>query len=348
MKKRVLSLTLALIMCVGMIPLMARAVETAVPVPYDVFVNGQKITFAGYQADSRVYIRLRDAAKVLDAFDVQWDGQTIAITTGTSYTSTNGTEMHAPFAGNQPCAQTPGSVTVDGQSIDLTGILLTDQNGSGYSYFTPEDLETALGIQLNTPASEDDSALLEDDIFFAYGDPSTLPDQTPLADGSYSAVLRKSQLYKNADGSITTEIFVTQAATFSDPYVQSLQIGDILEIPGVEFKIEKLNRFSNDDLEFIEIDEQNGLYLSRKSGEEDWLLRTFNDRPVQFFSEKASVTISADVEITDHALQGPDEVPATTVEEFFARWNDVKHYDVEIAIQDGIVTKVIFPYYPQV
>lgn len=160
MKKKILSLALALILSLGLIT-PALAAET-IPAQYTASVNGQVVTFAGHQVGDQVYIRLRDVAQILNACDIQWDGQTIAITTATSYTSTNGTEMRAPFVGEQPYTKTPASITVDGRPTDLTGILLTDQEGKGYSYFTPEDLETALGISLIPDGSDAEPPLFDE------------------------------------------------------------------------------------------------------------------------------------------------------------------------------------------
>lgn len=190
MKRRALSLALTLILCLALaVPALA---VSASPVQYAALVDGQAQIFDGYQVDDQIYIRLRDVGVILDSFDVEWDGQAISITTGTSYTSYNGTELIVPFEGEQPCAVSPGSIAVDGLPSDLTGILLTDEAGMGYCYFTPADLEAALGIVLEQTDLQDvgfEDEWLTDEEGNDLGDEEFSYDEDYGSDEDYSSDL---------------------------------------------------------------------------------------------------------------------------------------------------------------
>lgn len=151
--RKLLSLALALVTLLALVSVPALAAGDAVPTRYTASVNGNSVVFPAYEVNGEVYVRLRDAAKTLNTFNVQWTSRDIVITTNTPYTSSVGTELAAPFSGNQAYVQSPTAITVDGAPVDLTGILLTDAGGNGYSYFTPKALETALGIRLSAPAT---------------------------------------------------------------------------------------------------------------------------------------------------------------------------------------------------
>ncbi len=148
MKRKVLSLALCLIMALALsVPALAA---TATPVQYTAQLDGRSVTFAGYESNAVTYIRLRDLASALEgsekAFNVDWSGNVISITTGAPYTTKNGTEMAAPFAGEQSCAANPNEVRVNGSAVAMDAIFLTDQADGGYTYFRPQDLMDLLGL----------------------------------------------------------------------------------------------------------------------------------------------------------------------------------------------------------
>ncbi len=148
MKRKVLSLALCLIMALSLsVPALAA---TATPVQYTAQLDGRSVTFAGYESNAVTYIRLRDLASALEgsekAFNVDWSGNVISITTGAPYTTKNGTEMAAPFAGEQSCAANPNEVRVNGSAVAMDAIFLTDLADGGYTYFRPQDLMDLLGL----------------------------------------------------------------------------------------------------------------------------------------------------------------------------------------------------------
>lgn len=163
MKKRLLSLLLALCMVPAALPLAALAASsppaagTAYATSYSILVDGQAIPFDAYALrdennNDTNYLKLRDVAHVLNGtaaqFDVAWDGASgsISITTGAAYVHTTGSEMSTPFSGDRPYALSSSSVLVDGRETGLTAITLTDASGGGYTYFKLRDLGTSLGF----------------------------------------------------------------------------------------------------------------------------------------------------------------------------------------------------------
>ncbi len=149
-EKRALGLMLAAVLLLGTAVLPAAAAEgTAKAVSYPARMWGpQDVELKAYQVGEKVYLRLRDVAALLGdtdmSFNVDWTGAAVAVTDGAPYTSANGTEQAAPFAGDQPYEVYRGPVTVNGQAAELDAILLTDANANGYTYCTRESLLNVL------------------------------------------------------------------------------------------------------------------------------------------------------------------------------------------------------------
>ena len=113
MKKRIISLLLALALACGMAPAaLASSGGIAKASTQNVEVDGSAVAFQMYALESAGgltnYVKLRDVAHVLNStparFSVGYDG-VISITTGESYTD-NGSEMTTPFSGDR--AYRPG------------------------------------------------------------------------------------------------------------------------------------------------------------------------------------------------------------------------------------------------
>ena len=97
------------------------------------------------------YVKLRDVAYVLNGtsaqFDVEWQGQ-VSVRSGRSY-CLNGSEMYTPYRGDRPYTQPGGVTIVDGEDRYLDAILLSDDNGGGYTYYKLRDLGNALGFTVD-------------------------------------------------------------------------------------------------------------------------------------------------------------------------------------------------------
>ena len=111
-------------------------------------------TFQLFDADGNAtnYVRLRDVAALLDGtaaqFDVSWNGK-VSVAPHTAYTSRNGTEGVSPFAGAQPYETLADSISVNGADRALDGIVLTDAEGGGHTYFKLRDLAAECGFAVD-------------------------------------------------------------------------------------------------------------------------------------------------------------------------------------------------------
>lgn len=124
-----------------------------------VMVDGKPVEFQMYAlkdagGNDTNYIKLRDMAYILNGtkaqFSVDWNGS-ISLTTGAEYT-TNGSEMSTPFSGSRTYKGGAQTLTVDGKDVTLDAVVLTDDAGSGYTYFKLRDLGDSLGFQVDWDA----------------------------------------------------------------------------------------------------------------------------------------------------------------------------------------------------
>ncbi len=122
-------------------------------------VDGKKVDFVtyaikdanGYETN---YVRVRDVAAQLNGtaaqFAVEWDGE-IKLTTGTAYTP-DGSEGKTPFSGDRAYTADAAFTKVNGADTALDTILLTDDNGGGYTYYKLRDLGKKLGFNVGWTA----------------------------------------------------------------------------------------------------------------------------------------------------------------------------------------------------
>ena len=124
-----------------------------------ILVDGKEVKFDAYalkDANGNLtnYLKLRDVAYILNGsqaqFNVDWDSAAgaIVIQTKTAYTTSNGSEMSAPFTGDQPYRKNPSTVLVDGVETGFDAITLTDSANNGYTYFKVRDLGQYLGFEV--------------------------------------------------------------------------------------------------------------------------------------------------------------------------------------------------------
>lgn len=118
-------------------------------------VDGKKAEFNMYalkdaNGNSTNYVRVRDVAYTLNEtaaqFNVSWDGE-VNLVSETPY-DPNGSEMSAPFDGDRAYTLFDKSTKVDGKSLTLDAIVLTDESGGGYTYYKLRDLGKALGFNV--------------------------------------------------------------------------------------------------------------------------------------------------------------------------------------------------------
>lgn len=159
MKKRLLSFSMALTLGAGLtLPsLAAEPAQLAYASTQMVLVDGEAVEFQAYalrdeNGFNTNYVKLRDVAYVLSGtgaqFAVGWNGSGISLTTGKAYTVAGG-EMETPFSGDRTYRDGTSSVNIDGRSVPLTAITLTDSSGGAYNYFKLRDLGQALGFDVS-------------------------------------------------------------------------------------------------------------------------------------------------------------------------------------------------------
>ena len=77
---------------------------------------------------------------------MDWDGNVI-IVPDKAY-KPNGTEMQAPFSGDRHYQKADAKTVIYGESIPFTAILLTDDQGGGYTYYKLRDLGKVLNFNV--------------------------------------------------------------------------------------------------------------------------------------------------------------------------------------------------------
>jgi hypothetical protein len=132
----------------------AEGPATAYSSTQGVLLDGSPVEFQTYclkdqNGNDTNYVKLRDVAYLLSGtsaqFEVSWDGA-VNILTGQSYTLT-GSEMTTPFSGDHTYTLGGAETTVNGQTVALDSIVLTDEaTGGAYTYYKLRDLGSALGF----------------------------------------------------------------------------------------------------------------------------------------------------------------------------------------------------------
>ena len=113
-------------------------------------VTLQTYALPGSSGGETNYVRLRDIASLLNGtnaqFGVDWDGN-VVIVPDASYVP-NGTELKAPFSGDRRYQKADAKTVIYGESIPFTAILLTDDQGGGYTYYKLRDLGKVLNFNV--------------------------------------------------------------------------------------------------------------------------------------------------------------------------------------------------------
>lgn len=127
---------------------------TATPSVKTVKVDGKPVEFQFYSTKNYIgvvteYVKLRDVASVLNGtsaqFNVTWD-EGVNLVPGEAYVP-NGSEMQTPFSGERAFSYPTTDTKVAGQVVDLDAIVLTDDQGGGFTYYPLSLLGLALGFE---------------------------------------------------------------------------------------------------------------------------------------------------------------------------------------------------------
>lgn len=160
MKKRVLTLLLAVALALPLAPATSAAGGVAYARTQRVEVAGVYATLQAYALKDPTtgyetnYVKLRDLALALRGtsarFEVDWSGA-VDLTLGKVYTP-NGTEDQTPWTGDRAYVPYTGKTRVNGAEVKLDAIVLQDDQGGGYTYYKLRDLGAALGFGVDWDA----------------------------------------------------------------------------------------------------------------------------------------------------------------------------------------------------
>ena len=100
------------------------------------------------------YVRVRELGRLLCGskaeFEVSWDGA-VNLLPGKSFTPT-ADDRYTPFSGNRPYQTSAAATKVNGKTVQVDAITLTDDNGGGYTYYKLRDLGKLLGFNVGWSA----------------------------------------------------------------------------------------------------------------------------------------------------------------------------------------------------
>lgn len=111
----------------------------------------------GYETN---YVELRDLGDKLtqsgaaERFNVTWENNAIHVQTRTDYAAPQESSSNGYLKEEAPYSTEVPSIFVDGKEVQLEGILLTDDQGGGHTYYKLRDLGAALGFGVDWSVEE--------------------------------------------------------------------------------------------------------------------------------------------------------------------------------------------------
>ncbi len=142
-------------------PVPRKTTAMAYPSTQTVTIDNKPVTFPCYALKDENgnlvnYVRLRDLAMAVDDtkahFDINWEPNSVSIWTQSWY-HPNGSEFSVPFSGERTCECIRRSYfEIDCISAYADAIILTDDNGGGYTYYKLRDLGTELDFNVGWSA----------------------------------------------------------------------------------------------------------------------------------------------------------------------------------------------------
>ncbi len=209
MKRRAISWIIVCVLCLSLLPVTALAAgRMAYASTQSVEVDGAPVEFQMYalkdaNGNDTNYVKVRDVAFALKdtaaRFSVSWDGS-VCLTPGADYVP-DGSEMQTPFSGDRAYSRADAVTKVNGQAVDLAALVLTDDNGGGYTYYKLRDLGAALGFTVDWSAERG-----------VYVETPAATPATPTDD----PIALTSQTFVLASGSVSAHVITVD---LSDPRV---------------------------------------------------------------------------------------------------------------------------------
>lgn len=176
-----------------------------------------------------------------------------------------------------------------------------------------------------------------------------------LPDGEYRMMFYEDKIH-TIDGIEYAYVDLLESVSFEDPYVKSLKTGSLIDLSkyGLE-SIEVANTRITADAQsemILQLDEWGEFYLDRPYGQKAWMLRTFNDKQVQYVLDHIAIELVDDVQIADECYRmlnenGNARYP-NTIAELFALYVGQTGGDLEIMVtmQAGKAVNATFYYAP--
>lgn len=150
------------------------------PSTHKVTLDGNAVEPQGYNIENNNYYKLRDIAYILNGtdsqFDVSWvsDANRIELTSGTAYQAVGGEMADSVSAQIQSCMPSSATITLDGETVSLTGYLV-----NGNNYYKLRDIGSALGFGVDYDS--DTQTVLIDSVASSSQDPEgPVVPETPI------------------------------------------------------------------------------------------------------------------------------------------------------------------------
>ena len=147
MKKRILSITLVIVLILALAPMTAAAApRTAEPTPSAVYVNGERVELRAYLIGGYNFFKLRSLAYALNGtdaqFSVDWNEATniITLTSGQPYVAVGGETALGPGT-QQTATPTTSMVVLDKDVLNLRAYLI-----GGNNFFRLRDVMRAIDV----------------------------------------------------------------------------------------------------------------------------------------------------------------------------------------------------------
>ncbi len=106
------------------------------------------------------YVSIRELAKEMtqkqaaERYNVTWENNAIHLQTKTDYVAPEGGDDYVYLPSEALYTTEVPAIFVDGREVTLEGIVLTDDNGGGHTYYKLRDLGAALGFGVDWSAEE--------------------------------------------------------------------------------------------------------------------------------------------------------------------------------------------------
>ncbi len=142
--------------------ILSSTAETSEKSAFSITMDGEPVELDAYvlKADSNggdvTFVKLRDIAMLLNGTNAQcnvdWINSTIRVSLSAPYTTQNGTELKPISGADGSYKLNTSPILFDGFTVPLEGIVITDENGGGHTFFKLRDLAQAIGFNVGWSA----------------------------------------------------------------------------------------------------------------------------------------------------------------------------------------------------